>query len=71
MYEYTDIGLDVKYFWPVQEGSGRGMEQGAEPRAAGPPANTGGRAAGQYELPLGRNGLLPLVADLCEELHDL
>jgi hypothetical protein len=29
MYEYTDIGLNVKYFWPVQEGSGRGIEQGA------------------------------------------
>ncbi len=31
----------------------------------------GGRAASQYELPLGSNGLLPLVADLCEKLHDL
>jgi hypothetical protein len=29
----------------------------------------GGRAAGQYELPLGWNGLLPLVADLCEKLE--
>jgi hypothetical protein len=31
----------------------------------------GGRAASQYELPLGWNGLLPLVADLFEKLHDL
>jgi hypothetical protein len=31
----------------------------------------GGRAAGQYEFPLGRKGLLPLVANLCEKLHDL
>jgi hypothetical protein len=31
----------------------------------------GGRAASRYELPLGWNGLLPLVAGLCEELHDL
>jgi hypothetical protein len=29
----------------------------------------GGRAAGQYELPLGGNGLFPLVANLCEKLH--
>ena len=30
----------------------------------------GGRAANQYELPLGCNGLLPLVANLCEKLND-
>ena len=30
----------------------------------------GGRAANQYELRLGWNGLLPLVADLCQKLDD-
>ena len=31
----------------------------------------GGAAANQYELPLGWNGLLPLVANLCEKLNDV
>ena len=31
----------------------------------------GGRTANQYELPLGWNGLLPLVADLCQKANDL
>ena len=35
------------------------------------PEAQGGRAANQYELPLGWNGLLPLVADLCEKLNDV
>ena len=51
--------------WPVDEHLAFRLQQTSFPLAQG------GRAANQYELPLGWNGLLPLVADLCEKLNDV
>ena len=44
-------------------------QNGTEVENLGP--SQGGRAANQYELPLAWNGLLPLVADLCQQLNDV